>query len=70
MGHRPPVRRFPLSLPSIQGLNEFIENPASSVTLYAPSGDHVVMDYGAAAECLSNFAVPAYHIRNGELQAA
>lgn len=61
---------YPLSLPSIQGLNEFIENPTVPVTLFAPSGDCVVMDYGAAAECLSNFAVPAYHIRNGTLQAA
>lgn len=61
---------YPLSLPSIQGLNEFVADVKIPVTLFTESGDAVAIPYSHAAECFSNFTVQAYHIRDGQLQAA
>lgn len=61
---------YPLSLPSLQGLNEFVADPGIPVTLFTQGGDYVVMEYGDAADCFSNFTVQAYHIRDGVMRAA
>ncbi len=62
-------RVYPLSLPSIQGLNEFVAGPGIPVTLFTQGGDHVVMAYRDAADCFSNFTVQSYRIREGRMQA-
>ena len=61
---------YPLSLPSIQGLNEFVADPAIPVTLFTQGGDSVVMEYRDASDCFSNFTVQAYHVRDGVMKAA
>ena len=61
---------YPLSLPSIQGLNEFVADPHIPVTLFTQGGDYVVMKYSDAADCFSNFTVQAYRIQGGQMQAA
>jgi cytidine deaminase len=61
---------YPLSLPSLQGLNEFIEGLQTPVTLFTPSGLAVTLPYEDAGRVYSSFAVPAYRIVNGTLTAA
>jgi cytidine deaminase len=61
---------YPLSLPSIQGLNEFVADTTIPVTLFSEAGECVVMHYGDAADCFSNFTIQAYRIRDGQLCAA
>lgn len=61
---------YPLSLPSLQGLNEFIASRDIPVTLFTAAGASVSMRYDQAAECFSSFAAPAYRIRGGVLQSA
>ena len=61
---------YPLSLPSIQGLNEFVADLDIPVHLFTAAGSAVTMKYREAGDCFSNFAVQAYHIRNGILAVA
>ena len=61
---------YPLSLPSLQGLNEFVAGPDTPVTLFTGSGDSALMKYSDASDCFSNFSVQAYHISGGRLKVA
>jgi cytidine deaminase len=61
---------YPLSLPSLQGLNEFVDGPDVPVTLFTAAGDAVTFPYKDAGHVYSSFAVPAYRILNGTLQPA
>lgn len=61
---------YPLSLPSLQGLNEFIAAPDIPVTLFTTSGQSVRMSYDRAGEVFSSFTQQAYHIAGGVLRAA
>lgn len=61
---------YPLSLPSLQGLNEFIAAPDIPVMLFTTSGQSVAMPYDRAGDIFSSFTRQAYHIAGGALRAA
>lgn len=61
---------YPLSLPAIQGLNEFVAGADIPLSLFTENGDVAMMHYADATDCFSNFAIQAYHIRDGILRAA
>lgn len=60
---------YPLSLPSLQGLNEFIAAPDVPVRLFTTAGQSVTMPYDRAAAVFSSFTRQTYHISGGVLRA-